>query len=198
MAGVPDDAGRSPPPRSVIAAGSEVHASAFVASTAMVSGRLVAAESASIWFSNIFDAGPAAIRVGPRTNIQDNTVIRCATAQGVSIGHSSTVGHNVTIHDCVIGNQSLIGIGSTVAPGTAIGDRVLLAAAARTSPGQVLESGWLYAGSPARKLAPLDDAKHALIALIVMQYCQYAQDFAALEREALGAAQQRAADARPH
>ena len=94
-------------------------------------------------------------------------MIRCTTAQGVSIGHSSTVGHNVTINDCVIGNQTLIGIGSTVAPGTTIGDRVLLAASARTTPGQVLESGWLYAGAPARKFARLDDAKQALTALIV-------------------------------
>jgi hypothetical protein len=52
----------------------------------------------------------------------------------------------------------------------------------------VLESGWMYAGSPARKFAQLDDAKHALTALIVLQYCQYAQDFEALEREASGAA----------
>ena len=74
--------------------------------------------SASVWYSNHLDAGEAAISIGPRTNIQDNTMIRCATAQGVSIGRASTVGHNVTINDCVIGGQTLIGIGSTVAPGT--------------------------------------------------------------------------------
>jgi gamma-carbonic anhydrase len=168
------------------AAGSEVHASVFIASTAAVRGRLVAAEAASVWYSNNFDAGDATISIGARTNIQDNTVIRCATAQGVSIGCDSTVGHNVMIYDCVIGNQSLIGIGSTVAEGTVVADRVLLAAAARTSPGQILETGWMYAGTPARKLAPLDDAKQALTDLIVLQYCQYAQDFAALE-EALAA-----------
>ena len=66
--------------------------------------------------------------------------------------------------------------------------RKLLAAATRTSPGQVLESGWMYAGTPARKFARLDDAKDALTALIVLQYCQYAQDFRVLEREAKAAA----------
>ncbi len=170
------------------AAGSDVHASVFIASTANVKGRIAAEESASVWYSNTLDAGAAAISIGARTNIQDNTIIRCATAQGVSIGRNSAVGHNVMIHDCVIGDRTLIGIGSTVAAGTVVGDRVLLAAAARTTPGQVLESGWMYAGSPARKFAQLDDAKHALTALIVLQYCQYAQDFKALEREALGAA----------
>jgi gamma-carbonic anhydrase len=170
------------------AAGSDVHASVFIASTATIAGRIAAAESASVWYSNTLDAGAAAISIGARTNIQDNTIIRCATAQGVSIGRDSAVGHNVMIHDCVIGDRTLIGIGSTVAAGTVVGDRVLLAAAARTTPGQVLESGWMYAGSPARKFAQLDDAKHALTALIVLQYCQYAQDFKALEREASGAA----------
>ena len=138
-------------------------------------GRLVAAECASIWYSNNFDAGDAAITIGPRTNIQDNTVIRCADGAGVSIGCDSTIGHNVTMHDCVIGNQSLIGIGSTVARARSWRMACLLAAAARTTPGQTLESGWMYAGSPARKFAPLDDAKRALTALIVQLYCQYAQ-----------------------
>ena len=51
---------------------------------------------------------------------------------------------------------SLIGIGSVVAKGTVVEDRVLLAAAARTAPGQVLESGWMYGGSPARQMSRLD------------------------------------------
>jgi carbonic anhydrase/acetyltransferase-like protein (isoleucine patch superfamily) len=165
-------------------AGSQVHDSVFIASTARVRGRLVAAQSSSIFFSNDFDAGDATITIGPRTNIQDNTVIRCATAQGVTLGRDATVGHNVTIHDCVIGNETLIGIGSTVAPGTIVEDRVLLAASARTAPGQRLESGWLYAGTPARKLAPLDAGKIAMTGIIVEHYCRYAQDFKAIEREA--------------
>ena len=170
-----------------MAAGSQIHPSVFVAATASVRGRLVAAKSSSIWYSNDFDAGRATIEIGQNTNIQDNTIIRCATARGVRIGSNSAVGHNVTLHDCSIGNQCLIGIGSTVSEGTQVADGVLLAAAARTTPGQTLESGWMYAGSPARKFAPLDDSKRALTALIVQLYCQYAKDFSALQHEAAAA-----------
>jgi carbonic anhydrase/acetyltransferase-like protein (isoleucine patch superfamily) len=173
--------------RGTTAAALDIHPSVFIASTASVRGRLVAAEGSSVWYSNSFDAGEAAISIGARTNIQDNTVIRCTTGQGVSIGHDSTVGHNVMLGDCSIGSGSLIGIGSTVAPGTVVEDRVLLAAAARTTPGQVLESGFMYVGSPARRATRLDAGKHALIDLIVGQYCQYAQDFMAAEREGLSA-----------
>jgi carbonic anhydrase/acetyltransferase-like protein (isoleucine patch superfamily) len=176
----------SPAPSRAVAAGSDIHASVFIAGTASVRGRLIAAEAASIWYSNDFDAGDATISIGARTDIQDNTVIRCATAQGVSLGRETAVGHNVTIHDCIIGDECLIGIGSVVAAGTVVEDRVLLAASARTTPGQVLESGWMYAGSPARKLTRLDEAKLAMTRLIVGQYCEYAQDFMALERDAGG------------
>lgn len=163
---------------------STIHPTVFIASTASVRGRLVAAEGSSVWFSNSFDAGEAAISIGARSNIQDNTVVRCSTGQGVTLGHDSTVGHNVSLGDCVIGNGSLIGIGSVVAPGTVVEDRVLLAAAARTSPGQVLESGWMYGGSPARRMTRLDEGKHTLIDIIIGQYCQYARDFLAAERAA--------------
>jgi carbonic anhydrase/acetyltransferase-like protein (isoleucine patch superfamily) len=181
--------GDEEPPAARVALGgaSSIHSSVFVAGTATVRGRVLAAEGSSIWYSNVLDAGEAAIAIGANTNIQDNTVIRCATGGGVTIGANSTVGHNVTMADCVIGERSLIGIGSTVAEATVVGDGVLLAAAARTTPGQVLEAGWLYGGSPARKLARLDEGKQALTALIVRQYCQYAQDFAALERRAQAA-----------
>jgi carbonic anhydrase/acetyltransferase-like protein (isoleucine patch superfamily) len=177
------EAGTVTLPCSAIAAASQLHPSAFIASTAAVKGRLLAAEASSIWYSNDFDAGDAAISIGARTNVQDNTTIRCSTSQGVSIGHDSTVGHNVTLEDCTIGDRSLIGIGSVVAKGTVVEDRVLLAAAARTVPGQVLESGWMYGGSPARQLSRLDEGKHALIDIIIGQYCQYARDFLALERQ---------------
>lgn len=176
----------APDTRGAMAATSEVHASVFIASTAVVMGRLVAAQSSSIWFSNRFDAGEATISIGARTNVQDNTTIRCTTAQGVSIGHDSTIGHNVTLGDCRIGSGSLIGIGSVVAPGTVVEDRVLLAASARTAPGQVLESGWMYGGNPARQMSRLDAGKHTLIDIIIGQYCEYARNFQAAARAPRG------------
>jgi carbonic anhydrase/acetyltransferase-like protein (isoleucine patch superfamily) len=91
----------------------------------------------------------------------------------------------VLLHDCSIGDESLIGIGSFVAAGTIVGDRVLLAASARTTPGQELENGWLYAGSPAKKLAPLDQGKQEMIAFTIWTYCQYSQAYKAAERALL-------------
>jgi carbonic anhydrase/acetyltransferase-like protein (isoleucine patch superfamily) len=165
---------------SSIAASSQIDPSVFIASTARVRGRVIAAAGTSIWFSNDFDVGEAGVSIGLRTNVQDNTVIR-ASSRGVVIGADTTVGHNVTIEDSSIGNHCLIGIGSFVARDTVVEDHVLLAASARTEPGQVLESGWLYAGTPAKKLAPLDQGKREMIPIIITHYCQYAADYKAAE-----------------
>ncbi len=175
-----DDAGEQIESRARPAAGSDLDPSVFIAETATVRGRLLAAQSSSVLFSNELDAGNATITIGARTNIQDNTIIRCS-GEGFRIGSNSTIGHNVLLHDCVIGERSLIGIGSTVAKGTVIGDDVLLAAGARTAEGQVLESGFLYVGSPARQRVPLDAGKRDMIAATIRAYCHYSKVFKAAQ-----------------
>ena len=156
----------------------------FVAASARLRGRLSCGGENGIWYGCDLDAGGHVIEVGPNTNIQDNSIIR-AIRRVVRIGPDSTIGHNVTMTDCEIGRASLIGIGAIVAPGTKVQDDVLLAAGARTREGQTLESGWLYGGSPARQIAPLDDEKRELIQLIAVQYRDYADSFRMEQNAAL-------------
>jgi gamma-carbonic anhydrase len=163
-------------------ADADFDASVFVAGTARLRGRIVAAANSSIWFGCALDANGGEIVIGENSNIQDNTVIRCRPGKRFEIGSDSTVGHNVTFGDCTIGARSLIGIGSVVADGTIVGDDAFLAAGAETMPGQVLEAGWLYGKRPAVKMAPLDAAKRAMIAMIVEHYCGYARAFAEAQR----------------
>lgn len=152
--------------------------SVFVAATARLRGRIVAAHNSSIWFGCDLDADGGEIVIGENANIQDNTWIHCRPGRRFTIGADSTIGHNVTLSDCTIGSRSLIGIGAVVANGTIVEDDVFLAAGAETTEGQVLESGFLWGRRPAIKLAPLDQAKRELIAMTVEHYCAYARAFA--------------------
>jgi len=160
--------------------------SIFVADTARLGGRVVAAENASIWFGCELDAGDGEIVIGENTNIQDNTQIRCRPGRRFEIGADSTIGHNVTLGDCTIGARSLIGIGSVIAPGTIVEGDVFVAAGTETVEGQMLERGWLWGKRPAEKLVALDQAKRELIAVTVEQYCRYARAFAEAQRTNLG------------
>jgi carbonic anhydrase/acetyltransferase-like protein (isoleucine patch superfamily) len=152
-------------------------ATAFVASTARLSGLIELQDRASIFFGCDFDAGEFRIVIGERSNIQDNTRIACEAGETV-IGRDTTLGHNVRLSSCRIGERALIGIGAVLAAGTIVEDEVMLAAGAVTLPGQTLESGWLWGGRPARPLARLDDAKRGVMRTIIGHYCVYAEAYA--------------------
>ena len=79
--------------------------------------------------------------------------------------------------DCTVGDRSLIGMGAHVAPGSVVGNDVLLAAGAHTDDGQVLDDGWVYGGSPARPIGRLDDKKRLIISSTWPTYCEYARRF---------------------
>ena len=148
----------------------QVEDGVFVARTARLRGRVGLGAGASVLFSCALEAEAGPIVVGADTNIQDNTAIR-TRGEGVVIGRDTTIAHNVRINDCRIGARSLIGIGAAIAPGTLIADDVMLAAGAATDPGQILESGYLWGGRPARILSALDADRRAMMIRIVEGYC---------------------------
>lgn len=156
---------------------------AFAAINARLGGEIVLRDRSSVFFGCRLDAGTWSITVGENTNIQDNSSIVCATGP-MRIGQNAVVGHNVRMESCDIGDRALIGIGSFVAAGTNVGEDVLLAAGARTAPGQRLEPGWIYGGSPARQIGRFEGKKRDMISLIVEQYCVYADQYRAAQARA--------------
>jgi gamma-carbonic anhydrase len=157
---------------------------AFIANTAMLSGKVIAAAHTSVWYGCELDAAGGEIVIGERTNVQDNSILRCTPGARMTLGIDTTIGHNVTMIDCVIGDRSLIGIGSVVAPGTVVEDDVFLAAGATTTPGQRLTAGKLWGGQPSRVLGQLDDKKRELIAMTIVTYCAYASELKRVQSEA--------------
>jgi gamma-carbonic anhydrase len=146
----------------------------FVAHSARLKGRIVAGGENGVWYGCDLDGGDYEIRFDARTNIQDNTVIH-SQLRPVAIGCETTIGHNVRMIDSTVGDRSLIGIGAYVAPGSVVGNDVLLAAGARTEDGQVLDDGWVYGGSPARRIGQLEDKKRLIVSSTWPTYCEYAR-----------------------
>jgi gamma-carbonic anhydrase len=154
----------------------------FLAATARIEGPVTLAAGVGIWFGCALIATGPGIEIGEETNVQDNSVLR-SEAVPLRIGPRSTIGHNVQITDATVGERSLVGIGAVLAPGTVVEDDVLVAAGARTEPGQRLAAGALYGGSPAAPLRPLDDRLRGIIAGTWPQYLAYAADFRAIQAE---------------
>jgi carbonic anhydrase/acetyltransferase-like protein (isoleucine patch superfamily) len=140
----------------------------FIDPTALVLGQVTIGNDSSIWPMVTIRGDVNHIDIGSRTNIQDGAVLHVTHAgpydvdgYSVSIGNNVTIGHKALIHGCQIQNDCLIGMGSTVMDGAIIHSQVILGANSLVPPKRVLESGYLWVGSPARKIRQLTDEEKA-------------------------------------
>jgi len=132
----------------------QVHPDAWIAPTATLIGDVVVEKDVSIWFGAVVRADFGRIVIREGANIQDNSVIH--VNDGVcEVGRNVTVGHQCLVHDCTIGEQALIGNGSTVLDKVVVGARALVAAGATVTPGTQVPEETIAMGSPAKKFVPL-------------------------------------------
>ena len=137
---------------------------AFVAETAAVIGDVALGPGSSVWYGSVLRGDVAPIRVGARSNIQDLSMVHGTTnLSSTTLGDEVTVGHRVILHGCTIGDRVLVGMGSIVLDLAVIESDVVLGAGSLVTPRSRLESGWLYLGSPAKKVRRLNDADRAMI-----------------------------------
>ncbi|MFN9573731.1 MAG: gamma carbonic anhydrase family protein, partial [Betaproteobacteria bacterium] len=94
----------------------------------------------------------------------------------VVFGAAANLGDCVTVDACCVVDGCVVVLGPMLGAGTVVRDDVFIAAGATTEPGQVLDSGHLYGGQPARPLAPLDERKRALVMGTIPVYCEYARE----------------------
>lgn len=154
----------------------------FVHPAATVIGDVALGDAASVWPGVVIRGDVNFIRVGAGSNIQDNSVLhvshrRPEDREGapVRIGERVTVGHGVILHGCTVGDECLIGMGALVMDHAVIEPRVLLAAGSLVTERQVLESGWLYLGRPARPLRRLSTEEIAQFAHQAGRYVELAR-----------------------
>ena len=149
----------------------------FIADTAVVIGKVRLLENASVWFGAVLRGDNEWIEIGEGSNVQDNST--CHTDMGfpLTIGKNCTVGHNVILHGCTIGDECLIGMGAIVMDQAQLQPRVLLGAGSLVPEGRVLESGYLYLGSPAKRIRPLTEGELAHFAYSAQQYIRLKNDY---------------------
>ena len=137
---------------------------AFVAEGAVVVGDVVLGAQASVWYGTVLRGDTMPIRVGARSNVQDNAVVHITTnVAGTVIGEEVTVGHRVILHACTVGDRVLVGMGAIVLDEAVVEREVIIGAGSLVPPRARLQSGFLYLGSPAKKIRTLRDGDHAMI-----------------------------------
>jgi carbonic anhydrase/acetyltransferase-like protein (isoleucine patch superfamily) len=127
-----------------------VDPSAFVASGAVLAGRVRLAAQASVWYNAVLRAEAEDIVVGERSNLQDNVSCHVDDGYPLTIGTDVSVGHNAVLHGCTIEDGVLVGMHATVLNGAVVGAGSLLAAGTVVLEGAIIPPGSLVAGVPGK------------------------------------------------
>lgn len=151
----------------------------FVAPTATIIGDVRLLPEASVWFNCVLRGDNEPIEVGAGSNVQDGCVLHTDPGFPLTIGTGVTVGHKVMLHGCTIGDNSLVGIGSTILNGATIGRNCLVGAHSLVTEGKSFPDGSLILGAPARVVRELTDEEIAGVTESARHYVDNAARFTA-------------------
>ncbi|WP_437275012.1 gamma carbonic anhydrase family protein [Sorangium sp. So ce375] len=152
----------------------------FLAPNATVIGDVELGDEASVWFGAVLRGDIGAIRVGPRTNVQDLACLHLTA--GVSqtiVGADVTIGHGAILHGCLVGDGCLIGMGSIVLDNVEIGACSVIAAGAVVPPGRVIPPRSMVRGNPAQVVGEVRPDQAELGRLGAVSYVENARRFRA-------------------
>lgn len=150
----------------------------FIAPNASVIGDVVIGDSSSIWFGVVLRGDVFPIRIGARTNIQDNSVVHVTGGKTMTtVGDDVTVGHSAIVHGCKVGNRCLIGMGSIVLDGAVIEDECFIAAGSLVPPGMHVPSRSMVMGKPGKVVRALRPEELEAISFASRDYVRNARDF---------------------
>lgn len=156
----------------------QIHPTAFVEESARVIGDVHLGAESSIWFNSVVRGDVHYIRIGDRTNIQDNSVIHVRHHSHPTILEDQvTVGHSVTLHGCYVERGALIGIGSVLLDDVRIGQYSIVAAGALVSPGTIIPPHSLVMGFPARVKRTLSEEEVAGLDVFWQNYVEYTRAY---------------------
>ena len=154
-----------------------IAASTFIDETAVVIGNVRIGEDSSVWPTTVIRGDVNTITIGSRTSIQDGSVLHVnhddehnPGGDPLRVGDNVTVGHKVMLHGCTIKDRCLIGMSSIILDKAVVESDTVIGAGSLVSPGKVLESGYLYVGTPARQVRKLTDKELAYLDLAAEYY----------------------------
>ena len=134
----------------------------YIAEGAIVKGNVKLGKDASVWYHG--------------TNIQDNVVVHTENTHPVTIGNGVTIGHSAVVHGCMIGDNSLIGMGAIVLNGAVIGKDCIIGAGALVTQNTHIPDGSLAFGNPAKVIRQVTEEEKAANRANALKYVNEAKE----------------------
>src|SRR3954471_3452682 len=136
----------------------------FIAPNATIVGDVVLGDECSVWFNAVIRGDVNSIRIGNKVNIQDGAIVHCTYQKAkMVIGNCCSIGHNAIVHGCTLEDNVLIGMGAIVMDHAVVEKYCIVAAGSIVLENMKLETGFLYAGTPAKKIKPITEEQKKLL-----------------------------------
>ncbi|RZK80683.1 MAG: gamma carbonic anhydrase family protein [Pedobacter sp.] len=150
----------------------------FIAPNATIVGDVVMGNNCSVWFNAVIRGDVNSITIGNDSNIQDGAVIHATYLKAkTTIGNRVSIGHNAIVHGCTLKDHILIGMGAIVMDNVVVEDYTIIAAGSVVLENTQCEGGYIYAGTPAKKIKPITDEQRALLNKLPDNYIMYSEWF---------------------
>jgi len=155
----------------------ESNADFWVAPNAAVIGNVELKRNSSVWFNATLRGDNDPIVIGENSNIQDGSVCHTDDGMPLVVGDNVTIGHKVILHSCKVGNNSLIGMGSTILNNAKIGNYCLVGANSLITEGKEFPDNSMIVGSPGKFKRELTEMERKLIDLSALHYVENMKRF---------------------
>lgn len=150
----------------------------WLAENSTIIGEVILGEQCTVWFSAVVRGDVNYIKVGNKTNIQDNATIHGTYEKApTNIGNNVSIGHNAIIHGCTLKDEVLVGMGAIVMDHAIVEDGAIIAAGAVVLQNTVVEANSIYAGIPAKKISSVGPENREMQSRIANNYIKYASWF---------------------
>ena len=155
-----------------------IHESVYLEESAIIIGDVEIGENSSVWCNAVIRGDVHYIRIGERTNVQDNCVLHVTKdTYPLIIGSEITIGHSVTLHGCTLKGRSLIGMGAVVLDSAVVGEFSIVAAGALVTEGMEVPPGSLVMGMPARVVRETSAEEREGILRSASNYIEYSNNY---------------------
>lgn len=144
----------------------------WIAPSAEVMGNVILKENASVWYGCVLRGDNDPIIIGENTNVQDLSVIHTDIGAPVTIGANVTIGHRVILHGCEIGDDTLIGMGSTILNRVRIGRNCIIGANALIPEGKEIPDNSLVMGAPGKVIKDVSEMQLQVIKMSAHHYVE--------------------------
>ena len=150
----------------------DVSQAAFIASNAVVMGKVTVNSGASVWYGAVVRGDVEAITIGKYSNVQDGAILHGDPGKLTVLEDYVTIGHRAVVHSAIIETGCLIGIGAVILDGVRVGAGSIIGAGSIVT--KDVEERSLMVGVPARKVRSIPEEEATELIEHAKKYYQLA------------------------